>query len=250
MTQAVLNEVRTMFESPDTYASTMVICLVDKYGVEAFEWDPDSIRLELYDVYSAEVPQANLDKINAALLAITTNQFYVSLEAFMSICNALFGYGVGFHAYDPAEIDEMCWGITEIMLLAPSDDKDPKQMFSNEIRYYIGQRAEEEGFSRLPKPLNAFAVMTDQFKNTTSGFEDTDPEMFAAYWSTQQDSVKEVESMVKSKLKQLFTQIEQLPLQNGDSESWKEFSGRGLRVPRRNILLGTGAARQERLPAR
>lgn len=248
MSQSYRTELKRVFEDPETYASTMIVALVDRLGVEFFTWDPNTIKLELSALYQAEAPAENLDKLNAMLLAITTNQFYVSLESFTNICNALVGYGVDFRVYDPAELDEMAWGVTEVGLMAPPEQDDLAEAFSEEIRYYVGQRAQEEGLARLPRPLDSFGILTDAGYNAEDK-ADIDSEMYAAYHTSQQGEITEIQSWVKERLSELFRQIEQLPLVHGDSEAWQEFSGRGLRVPHRSRPQEMAGFRLPPMPA-
>jgi len=211
------------FESENTFASTMVVALTDELGsVSWFAWEPESIRKEISDRFDAKVPQDNMDKIQGLVLAMTTNQFYVSLEAFIGICNSLGGDGADFRTFDPADVEEMQWAVTEVLLNDPQGTP-LEDLFSEEIRHYIGVQAAQEGFKELPKTL-AFGALDPEYDRVTEAV--ADPEMFSAYYSTSKEKVTTAEQENQEKLRDLVGQISRLPLQQIDSEAWKKFSGR------------------------
>ncbi len=214
-----------LLEDSNTYATVLATWLIDRYGLAVVEWDPDTIRMEVATV-APNIPAGNLDKLNAAMLVLANNQFYVSLESFVHCCNAFYGHGVDFNQFDLADVNEMCWGITEAALLEPPPgDIDAGEVFSQEIRYYMGLVAARLGYTRLPRPLDRFAVATDNFAHTMSNYSDVDADMFAAYWSRQRDQVSDVEQEVQRRLNELLSQIDRLPLVHRDPESWRRYFG-------------------------
>lgn len=219
------DQLRQVFESENTFASTMLIALTDELGsVEWFEWEPEAIRDEIRDRFDAKIPQDNMDKIQALVLALTTNQFYVSLEAFVGICNSLGGDGADFRTFDPADVEEMCWAVTEVLLNDPQEGP-LNEVFSEEIRHYIGAEAQREGFKELPKSLT-FGVLDPAYDKATEAM--ADPEMFAAYFTSAKEQAEQAEAENQEKLQRMVAQISQLPLKRGDEQAWRKFSGRDL----------------------
>jgi hypothetical protein len=217
---------RTVFESEHTFASTMMIALTDELGnVQWFDWEPEALAAEIQDRFDAKIPQDNMDKIQALVLALTTNQFYVSLEAFIGICNSLGGDGADFQTFDPADVEEMCWAVTEVLLNDEPHEQPLNEVFSEEIRYYIGTEAAREGFKELPKPLT-FAHLDSNYDKATEAM--ADPEMFSAYFTAGKEQAAQAQDENQQKLQALVNQISQLPLKRGDSAAWKKFSGKGL----------------------
>lgn len=220
------SQLEGIFEDENTFASTMVIALTDAVGnVDWFNWDIDAVRMEIQDRFDAKLPQENMDKIQALVLALTTNQFYVSLEAFVGVCNSLAGGGADFRTFDPADVEEMCWAVTEVLLNDHGHELPLDQVFSEEIRHYIGTEALREGFKELPKPLR-FGYMEEGYGKATEAM--ADPELFSAYFTAAKDQVGEVQDLTQQKLQLLVKQISELPLRSGDPESWQKFSGKDL----------------------
>lgn len=217
---------KRVFEDEQSFASTLVVALVDDMeSVEWFDWDPDALKAEIRDRFDAHIPQANMDKIQALVLAMTTNQFYVSLEAFIGICNSLGGDGADFRTFDPADMEEMAWSVVEVLLNDSAPEQPLDEVFSQEIRSYIGTEAAREGFHELPKPLS-FAEIDPGYQQAAESLQD--PTMFTAYFSQGKELATALQDEVQQKLRLLVQQISQLPLLHGDPDTWKQFSGRGL----------------------
>lgn len=215
-----------IFESEQSFASTLLVALVDDISsVDWFTWDSEALRAEILDRFSARIPQVNMDKIQGLILAITTNQFYVSLEAFIGICNSLAGDGADFRTFDPADVEEMMWAVTEVLLNDHPHEEELSDVFSEEIRHYIGIQAASEGFKELPKPLT-FGIIEGNYDEATEAFADA--ELFGAFYSRAKDEVKVAVADNQQKLQLMVQQISQLPLRQGDQESWQKFSGRDL----------------------
>lgn len=217
---------RQVFEDKGSFASAMLIACTDLFGsIEWFNWEPESLVAELRDRCSVRLPKRNSDKIQALVMALTTDQFYRSVEAFMGVCNALDGDGTDFTTFDPADVEEMAWAVMEVSL-NDQVEGNLADNFSDEIKTYIGVEAEREGFAELPKPLK-FGIMNKGYGNAAESMGGDDI-MFAAYFAGGKEEVARVEAITQAKLQLLVTQISQLPLQHGDPEAWRKFSGRGL----------------------
>lgn len=242
MNQLTREELRTVFESSDTYASTMLIALADmERSLDFMTWDPEALYEEIRTRLQAVTPQDNMDKLHALMLALTTDVFYTDVDAFINICNALAGEGADFKTFDPAEVDEMAWAVTEVLLNDPPDRNETEAIenpFSLEIQDYIGQQAAVEGFSRLPSMLKIGTMPT----KSESNFQEAaaiGAEVFGAMWGEQESKVSEIESETRERLQALFQQIQSLPLSRADSQSWKEYAGKPLRA------TGRGTAQAE-----
>lgn len=219
-------ELRQIFESEETFATTMVVALTDALeSIEWLNWEPEAVELEIRSLCNAQIPKTNMDKIMALALAMTTNQFYVSLEAFMFICNALAGDGADFRLFDPADVEEMCWAVTEVLINDEPHELPLEQVFSQEIRHYIGVTAGYEGFNELPKPLT-FGELASRYDAATENMPDE--AMFGAFFSRSKQAVADAEEETRQKYEKLMQQISHLPLRHADHESWKKFAGKEL----------------------
>ena len=201
--------------SPDSFATTLLVILVDEYGTECFQWSPETIRLEIEEDFKLKLPQPNFDRLMAAINIITSDDFYQSLPDFVTYCNILAGDTFDPRAWDPADAAEIAWGITEVLLLSPPDAHD-ENPFSEEIVGYIGQALSQEGIITPPDVLKIAVRDKDPAMMVVSEYAD-DPEMFNSIYDLEQSKTGEINRLVKTGLQSLIQQLQPLPLRNGDA---------------------------------
>jgi hypothetical protein len=225
-------KIQKILLSDNTFASTLIILLADAFGsLEFLNWEPETVGLEVADRFGVTLTENNMDKIQALSTVLTTNLFYTDVDTFIHVCNSLGGEGADFETFDPAEIDEIAWTLTEVLLNDPQE-KDSPVPFTPEIKEYIKLQATHEGFMRLPAMLEN---VSEALPNTYEGAADLGAEMLTVSMNRQADKVAEIENDVKKRMAELFNQIQNLPLHNADSESWQAYAGKPLQVKRRSM---------------
>lgn len=197
----------------DTFASVLLTLFLDHYGLEALEWAPETIRMQIEEDFNVQLPTVNLDKLLAAILVVTSNVFYKDLVSFIQLCNVLSGHELNLEVFDPADSAEMAWAITEVLLLDPPEEPEP---FSSDIRDYIGYMLREEGYVTAPDVLR-IGLNTDLSQSISQTFAD-DPEMFQAIHESQIAKADEINHMLTEQLQDLQTQLQGLPLKNGSAD--------------------------------
>lgn len=206
------NNTKQLLANPDTFATTLVVILIDHFGTEALTWSPETIRLELYDDFQVKLPQVNVDKIMAGCSVLTSDDFYKNLPRFIQLCNVFADDEFNPLVFDPADSFEMAWSITEVMLLSPPEDDEP---FTDEIRYYIGHMLTEEGVVNPPDVLR-IAIQDVSIEDPLGG-DTEDPAMYAAFYESQRSKSAEITAMLKRQITELFAELESLTLHNGDT---------------------------------
>jgi hypothetical protein len=81
--------------------------------------DPVELWLRIKEDFSVNVPESNENKVNALMLALSTEAFYDDPLAFISISNALYSGDLGDlvnGALEDLTMSEMLWGIYEVEL--------------------------------------------------------------------------------------------------------------------------------------
>ena len=208
---------KTLLSSPDTFATTLVTMFMDTYGREALQWDPETISLEINDDFQLKLPVENFDKLMIAIHLLTTDEFYQLLPEFISTCNILSGDTYDPRAWDPADSEEIAWGITEGMLLAPPEEE--AEPFTKEIRAYIGEIIDAEGIINPPDVLRiALRGGGDTLRDVPGEFSD-DPVMFESIYKFEQGKTDEIVKVLKENVQQLVNQLGSLPLENGDAKA-------------------------------
>jgi hypothetical protein len=204
--------VRQMLTDPNTFATTMVIALMDHYGPELFTWSPQTIRMETEDDFSFKWPQLNFDRLMAGIVLVATDRFYVNLPDFIELCNVLSGAGFNPTMFDPADALECAWGITEALLLAPPDNDEA---FNEEIRAYIGKVLDGEGILQAPDILRIALRDKDHIAAVTEFSGDND--LYSAIWQNERAKTQDINDVTKARLILLITQLGALKLTNGNT---------------------------------
>lgn len=207
---------KLLFEAESTYMVTLALMMFDEYGADWLEWHPTTIATEIMEDFGAQAPRTNLDKIMTSALLLTTNTFYVSLPSFIEICNILADNDYEPEVFDPATPEEIAWGITEAWLLDPPDEGEE---FCEEIKHYIREALNDEGIINPPDILRLAAETS---KSDPLADFSTDPEMYSAIWSLQQEKTTYIQQMIKDNVKALVLQLETLQLQDGDTNKFIE----------------------------
>lgn len=211
-----------MLVDPETPASILVVGLMDEFGTDFFNWEPDTLLLETQSVWKVQPPSINRDKIWALVTEITTNLFYQNLDAFNHVCNALSGSNADFQNWDPVNVRQMCWGIAEVSLADPPEKGDE---FSEEIKIYMRERLEFEGFSKVPKLLKDFVKLPDRSQSINETLT-SDAIGFKSYWDAQQRKLLEIDEWCQDRMNRIIVLLGTLPLQNADQKALAGFRER------------------------
>ena len=215
---------QAMLTSGNAYATVLLVFFVDRYGLEALDWHPKTIKLQLEQDFGIELPKSTLDKLMAANAIVSTDAFFRDTPQFIELCNVLAGDDFDPTVFEPADSAEMSWALAESMLLWPPEGGMP---FSDEFRGYVGQVLRDEVYIRPPKILS-FATDADFAKQVRFDFT-SDPEMFQAVYQVQSEKDDEIDLLDKENLQELLTQLTSLPLQNGDTSQIKKKIQAGLK---------------------
>ena len=216
-----------MLLSPQASASALLVGLMDRFGTEMLDWEPDTLRFEIEGEWGVSPPTNNIDKIWALVTLLTTNLFYVSLEAFIHICNALNGEGADFQTYDPATVPEMCWALVETTILNPPDRGED---FSSEILTYMKAELEDEGFTTVPKLLQPHVGESIADNGTVEDVLTMDGIEAKSYWDSQMKKRAEIDEYVRARLQLLVDDISVIPLRNADPKGVSELRQRASKA--------------------
>lgn len=206
------NIMQEAWTSKETFASVLLTLFLDRFGTEALQWDPTTITLEIEEEFSVDLSQLSLDKLFVAIQIMTTDKFYKSLPDFISFCNVLSGDTYRPDMWDPADAEEVAWGVTEGLLLYPPEDDDPEP-FTDEIRSYIGAMLDREGLINPPDILR-IALRQTRVSPAIEDFSD-DPTMFSAVYDLEEGKREDIEQTVRMRTKLMAAQFRALKLKTG-----------------------------------
>jgi len=209
------NLTQDAWTNPDTFSVVLLTLFIDAFGTEALQWDPATIALEVEEEFHVELPQSSLDKLMVAIQILTTDRFYRRLPDFIAFCNVLDGEEYRPDMFEPADAEEVAWGITEAALINPPDDSE-EATFSDEIRAYIGTVLDSEGILNPPDILR-IALRAARVSPAVEDFSD-DPMMFNAIYDLEAGKTEDINQTVVLRTKMLAAQLQALNLKNGDAK--------------------------------
>lgn len=208
--------IKAVWSDENSFATTLLLCFMDAYGVEGLEWDPATIRQEIEEDFEVKMSTRAFNKLMAGINIATTDQFYTRLPEFIDLCNILSGDVLDPRWFDPADPGECAWGITEALFISPPDAED-ENPFAPDIVGYIAEVVKAHGIQNPPDvlKLGLKGDASQIAENVAQTFSD-DPEMYSAIWKVQQEKSEEIRQYIKSNLSSLLSQVEKLTLNNGD----------------------------------
>jgi hypothetical protein len=211
-------------ENDDSFATTLLAIVFDKYGTELFAWDPESLWMAIAEDFGAIPPRINQDKLQALITCYTTDLFYISVEFFITTCNVLSGAEANFKRFDPADAEEIIWGIYEVALNV-SLEREPNESlpeFSHEVRRYIGIALDNDGVFDPPDVLR-IAEMPERAE--LDQWAD-DPDMFNAAHDHAKTERSALLGHLAHQLAEMMTELNSVVsvLENYDKKRWEKFS--------------------------
>jgi hypothetical protein len=210
------DKLRDVLSDPNVHATTMLAVLLDNFGTDAINADPEVIADSLNNLVGYTIPSKNLDKLQAIVATLATNQFLVSPRVFHAITNALNGSGSETDVFDPVTPEEINWALTEVML--NSFDKDQSQnldsMFSPSVKRYINEIYRLDGITLAPEPVKHLLV-------PTGNIEDVEPfpELAPAINQIAQEKSDEIKVYTVNHAARLIDELTSLPLQNAQPQA-------------------------------
>ncbi len=204
----------------DAFATSLLAILLDEYGVGVFQWDPDTLWINIAEDFGAVLPEVNKDKIQALVTAYTTDLAFISVETFNHICNVLSGSEANFQRWDILSPEEALWGMYELALNL-SLNREPGESapeYSHEIRQYLGVILDQEGIFDPPDLLRIAEF------NTPADLDNwaDDPEFFNAAYDLQKTNQARLLEGLGHRLLELLDELNDLPLQFRNEE-WGKF---------------------------
>ena len=142
-----------LFGNPETSATLLHTMVLAAYGDEVYgdedtdPMDPVELWVRVREDFRVTVPEENENRLNAIMLAISTDAFYEDPLVFASVCMALSEGDLGDlvdGAMEELTVPEMLWGIYEVEL-----NRDDQPEFARSVLAVIDQtvsgQAEEAG---------------------------------------------------------------------------------------------------------
>lgn len=212
-----LELLRAVWSNERSYATTLLVATVDAFGMDVLTWDPRAIELELEDELRFKPSRSRFSRLMAAIYLSTSDDFFRSLPTFIEVCNILSGDDLDPRVWDPAELDEVAWGVTEASILHPLEEDEG---YDPEIIGYVKSLLKMAGMPYPPSVLVRFAgPMVSQLEEYEFDFPAGEEEMFQAVQQVQTARAEEIDQEVLDRLRELGSQLDALELVRGNTKN-------------------------------
>lgn len=201
----------------DTPAVCLLTLGLDRYGVAAVNWAPQTWAQEIRDDAGVDLPRRNADRLAAAcVLLVHPHDFYRSAATFTDIICGLAAEWFDTNMWHPPTAHECAWGVIESHLLHPPEKGEE---FSPEVVRYVNMLVRNDGFRTLPRVFRTFGVAEDHSLPPPNDYS-ADPEMDAVVSGGASGLEKDLSKWVMDKLTDLADRLMVLPLnRRGDVKS-------------------------------
>lgn len=189
--------IKELLQSKSTFATPIVLYLVDTLGTAVFEYEPETVAEYLKQI-EPKTAQTLVDRVNAALGLFNSDLFWNDPIIFGVVCRAL--NRNKFAANDEPTIGDITWGVSEAQLLL-GEGMAPAR-FSEAIIKYVRFTLRNNAIYTLPKSLEDFGSI-----GYTPKLDD--PEMAMARQNESDQAAAGIDLLVTKKTLELFLQIKQ-----------------------------------------
>jgi len=131
-----------LLRDDSTFGSVLLTILLAAYGGDVFNKDVVELYADIRDDFNAELTEDCENRLNAILIAISTDDFFEDPEVFRAVCTSLYDGDLGDLVSGQLEdltLPEILWAVYEVGLLR---DDDP-EMSPGVLRVLEHELAEE-----------------------------------------------------------------------------------------------------------
>lgn len=139
--------VRAALESSETCATVIHAILREQYGDAVYDWEPQTVILEVRDDFGASMHPNAVDRWSALQVGLTSDAFFTRPDAFQALSNSLADGEPAFEVFDPVTTEEAAWAIMEMSL---NRDMLP---FAYPVRRWIEMLLAADGYAEGDYPL-------------------------------------------------------------------------------------------------
>lgn len=138
----------TYLRQENTPAIVLLIIAINRYGVECFEWEPEILRKEIEEDFNVQLSDLQSDRLQAAILAVSTDMIEQDWKAFETVFSLLVGQHEDFSTVVAIEAEYLVMGLAEFELLKLGDEDGIQ--YSDDVAAYAGLVFSEYGLVNAP----------------------------------------------------------------------------------------------------
>jgi hypothetical protein len=136
------------FSYHEAHPVAITIVLLEKFGVDWFEWEPEALKSEILQTFKAtSVSEHNWQKIQAIRTLTRSTNFWEEWSAFEKVIQALNNNIPRFDIAQRCTMSQMMAGVD-----IANQIRD--ESYAEEVQRYIAACSLDEGVTYLPSPLD------------------------------------------------------------------------------------------------
>ncbi len=183
------DSVISLLKDKGTPASVLFIIAYDEYGPDLIDWEPEVLRLEILQDFGVELSAAQSDKLQAAIIVFSSDQFEWDWQTFNYCIHGLNNEPFDYEDFYPIDAEQIVAAMPEVEMLK-TNFQESTVTFSDEVNSYAGFIFSEYGLFFAP---NEFP--TAYLPSFSSSFsQDSQAE--------KKEALAQIYSAKKSKLKE------------------------------------------------
>lgn len=192
--------IHSLLESNKTFASPVILWLVDQHGPDALSFEPETVAEALYAV-NPKTRRGIVDRVNAGLGLLSSDLFWTDPFVFGMVCRTLSRHKFPT-ANAPSTLD-LAWGITEAAMLVLEDSEGVGISFSSGVKTFIQSTVKSDGLLVMPAALKNITKVAAEFRLD-------DPEIYAARQQEADADAANIDAAISGMIIELFKQIKSL----------------------------------------
>lgn len=191
-----------MWQNTEADATVLTAMLISKYGEEALDWDPLTIKLEIQADFHVTPPEEVMNKICAMQIVMASSSFFDRIDAFLNVCNALSEGDPFFEVFAPPETEEIAFALATVGM---NRDLLP---FSPTIQRYVKEVLKADGFDEDNFPP-IFSAIFDKAPSAKEVREDVSQLILGK--TAAETNGKNISEMLSSHIGVMFDQFNKVP---------------------------------------
>lgn len=138
---------KSIWRHPDAHPLVLTVLLLDRFGEDYVEWEPDALRLTLQRD-GLQTSNSVFTKILAARVVLNSPSPWRQWEVFHWVCLGLTGESPNFHYLEEPEPGVLAAGYDVMRVV------DPRRKTDLGVDKFIAATWKNEGFPYIPPPLD------------------------------------------------------------------------------------------------
>lgn len=148
----------TYLKQPQIPAIVLLTIALGRFGADCLLWEPELLRNELETDYGVTISDLQSDKLQAAIIALTTDMTEQDWKVFETSFHLFCGLHEDFTIVTPLEAEYLVMGLAEFELIKLGDEDGIN--YSDEVAAYAGRVFHEYGLANAPD-VASWAIMPE-----------------------------------------------------------------------------------------